>query len=81
MNIEKKEIIWEIRLDEIEAAAAHEEEYQAVAKTLCGAFKKLKEIVGNNGWLALDEYISAKNAEAEYMIRYAYIDGLRNGEN
>jgi len=70
------------RLCELETAAAREREYNIVAVRLNGAFEKLKRIAGEDGWFTLDEYISAKNAEAEFMMRYAYLQGLgiRNEE-
>ena len=60
------------RLDELENAAMREREYGVIEEQLERAFEGLRRIAGEQGWAALDQYVSTKNAEAEYMINYVF---------
>jgi len=71
----------DIRVDELERELAEQECFRKISDEQYGALKSLKDALGDANWLILDDFVSAKNAECDFLMNYFYISGLRDGKN
>ena len=55
---------------ELERELVSQKEYETLCAQQNNALQKLKNLVDDEGWLLLDEYVSSKNAENVFIMNY-----------